>query len=282
MNTNRFFPPMAVMIAISLLVACGGTEDDPTQTAGPKDTLSICEQASAHLTDCTGQPMALAPDCDQAAATEILSQTCAQLGDPGKADFFRNWLCSLGFLYQCPEPVCMPPAEIAAELETTTRCAAYIGVSTCAECDYYLCREQKRAESCGEEGYYLGFARRYCMLFTENTIPRLSSQGKNWIEAVRPCLQEGMEVLSDEASCRLVSDHGYSIHPGCYVDTGFCELPVSDMLAILNTVAPQDLGTQPFTTAIQCLQRWFNPLTLELTPEGWEQIEEEARAQDGE
>jgi len=122
----------------------------------------------------------------------------------------------------------------------------------------------------------LGFARRYCLLFTERTVPRLSAQGKRWIEDVRPCLQDAMEVLSDTASCNLVREHGYSIHPGCYVDNGFCELPITDMLAILNTVAPQDLGIQPFTTAILCMERWFNPLTMELTTEGWEQLNAEA------
>lgn len=262
------------LIGISLILGCSQVDDPAVEQEDA--SAALCAEASAHLSECTGQAMSLGPSCDAVAAREVLDQSCVQLTSPGKADFLRNWLCSLGFMYHCPAPVCEPPPEVVDQLEGATRCASYIAVSSCAECDYYSCRENNREESCGEDGYYLGFARRYCLLFTEQTIPRLSTQGKKWIEDVRPCLQEGMEILSDTASCDLVREHGYSIHPGCYVDTGFCELSITDMLAILNTVAPQDLGVQPFTTAIQCLERWFDPLTMELTTEGWEQLEAEA------
>jgi hypothetical protein len=84
-----------------------------------------------------------------------------------------------------------------------------------------------------------------------------------------------MESVPDDASCEEVRRIGYEAHPGCYIDTGFCELPITDMLAILKTVAPNDLGSQPITTALGCIDRFFHPDTGELTDEGAEELERE-------
>lgn len=84
-----------------------------------------------------------------------------------------------------------------------------------------------------------------------------------------------MEDVSDDMSCSDVKKYGYNAHPDCYVDTRFCDLSITDMIAIFNTVSPLELGLQPFSTGFKCLGEWFNPDTGTLTEEGYEQAQNE-------
>jgi hypothetical protein len=257
-----------LMIATLLLVATGCVEAELEET---NTNPLVCEEVGQHLSECFGQSMPIDPHCDVATAEQVLEQSCAQIQASGKADWFGDWLCRLGFLYRCEAPVC----EDVPGPEEVSSCSDYIGMDGCASCEYYFCRDRNRSEPCGARGYYQGFVGRYCILFTEATIPRLSPQGQQWIADVRPCLQEAMEEVDDEMSCEDVKAHGYNAHLGCYVNTGFCALPLTDMITIFNTVSPLDLGTQPFTTGFQCIRRWFNPNTGSLTDEGWDRAQEE-------
>ena len=232
---------------------------------------SLCAAVSDHLSTCMAMSMPVDPHCDVTAAEEVLAQTCEEIDASGKADWFGDFLCRLGFLYRCEAPTC----EAASDLGEVDDCSAYIDMAGCASCEYYACRDARRAEPCGEQGYYVGFAGRYCTLFTESTVPRLSKWGAEWIDTVRPCLQRAMETASDDLSCSDVKTHGYKAHPSCYIDWGFCELPLTDMITIFNTVSPMDVGTMPITTGFECLQRWFDPTTRRLTAEGQERVETE-------
>ena len=229
---------------------------------------SICEQAAAHVRACAGYSMELGPSCDVELASAVLDEDCSALSDPGKADLFGGLFCRLGFFHRCAAPRCM-----AVRSEPAADCSEHIDTLGCGSCEYYRCRDAAREEPCGANGYYEGFAYRYCVLFAERTEAVLSPRGRAWTARVRPCLQAAMESIGDDATCDEVMSHGYGAHPGCYLDTGFCELPITDMIAILKTVAPRDLGTQPFTTAISCLGRYFDPRSGALTDEGLEQLE---------
>ncbi|MFN7701271.1 MAG: hypothetical protein ACK6CU_20665 [Deltaproteobacteria bacterium] len=257
---NRNF---VVLVPVSMALVLGCANAAPY--AG-----SPCARASEHLRGCLGSAVDLGPSCDEASALAVLEQPCADLRDPGKADLFDGMLCRLGYYHRCPQPTCG-----LAEGAPFQTCSEYIDAGGCTSCDYYLCRDARRDEPCGPSGYYLGFVRRYCQLFTERTAPALSEAGQQWIADVRPCLQQAMESVPDDASCEEVRRIGYEAHPGCYIDTGFCELPITDMLAILKTVAPNDLGSQPITTALGCIDRFFHPDTGELTDEGAEELERE-------
>lgn len=259
-----------LLSALCLMSGVGCVEPGPDAEA-PEADAALCAEASAHLSECLGAGMTLDARCDPEVAREVLAQECGLLNDPGKADFIGDWLCRLGFLYHCPMVLCALEEPLVGALEEG-RCEDFIGVEGCQACDYYLCRELRREQPCGDRGYAMGFARHYCQLFTELTVPRLSPKGQQWIADVRPCLQMALEDIGDDVSCQETQRFGYDSHPGCYVGTGFCELPVSDMLAILNTVAPQDLGVQPFFTGIECVRRWFDPETLEPTDEGREAL----------
>ena len=197
------------------LMGLGCVESAEPDLNGDDD---LCAKAAAHLSACMGQPMPVEPGCDLEAAEGVLAQRCQILKAPGKADFISNWLCGLGFMYLCPMPACEPSQE-TLEAWTAESCSDLIGEQGCDACNYYLCREQTRGEACGADGYLLGFVRRYCVLFTEKTSPRLSSLGQQWIDDVRPCLQMALEELPDSASCQETRDYGYASHPGCYVGT---------------------------------------------------------------
>jgi len=252
---------LVLITALMALVGCAQIEEE----------RSICEDVSIHLSQCFEQSMPMDPNCDVEVAAQVIQQPCSKLKASGKADWFGDWLCRLGFLYRCEAPVC----EGVPSHDEVDSCSDYIGMDGCASCEYYFCRDAQRPQPCGEKGYYQGFVGRYCNLFTEATVPRLSPKGQDWIANVRTCLQLSMEEASDDWSCDEVKKFGYDAHPDCYVDTGFCELSITDMIAIFNTVSPLELGLQPFTTAFKCIGQWFNPDTGSLTDEGWQRAEEE-------
>jgi hypothetical protein len=252
-----------LLISLALMAgslgACGETlEVDDVPPEPELQEESPCVTATRHVAECLDEPVSASLSCDE-------------LDSSGKADWFGDWLCGMGFLYRCPAPVC----NAAPDPATLASCSDYIELGDCGSCAYYACRDAERPEPCGEEGYYLGFVGRYCTLFSVATVPRLSSRGQEWIADVRTCLQESMEYVGNDVSCSEVKRRGYDAHPGCYVDTGFCELPLSDVIAIANTVSPLDLGGQAVTTALECVRQWVVPETREVTTEGLERLEYE-------
>jgi hypothetical protein len=210
------------------------------------DAATRCDAARAHLEQCLGVQVP-AGACDAAAAETTLAQDCASLADPGKADLFGSALCSLGVLSACDVPACpaAPPAT----------CADAISRDDCTQCDYYRCREAAAPVACGPDGYYLGFGYAYCLRYLEVTAPRLSAAGQRFFRDVRPCLMNAVEAeVPTTATCAEVTQAGFASHPRCYLTNGFCDLPLTDWLLILTTIAPADLSfRQILTTGIGCL-----------------------------
>ncbi|HHH31056.1 MAG TPA: hypothetical protein ENK57_22295, partial [Polyangiaceae bacterium] len=229
------YRPTSVALFVGSMVLFGGCV---AQTAEP----DLCVQAQAHLQACGGMQdsdVFIAPTCDPDAAQAILEQPCESLADPGKADFWGRFLCRLGILRHCAVAVCDAPGEFEAELEGS--CAALIDLDGCGQCDYYRCREARSEASCGASGYYLAFGQRYCQRFQQVTEDRLSIEGQAWSQRVRPCLMRALErAAGDELSCIDISRVALDSHPACYAETGFCDLPVSDWVLVLNTIDPAD------------------------------------------
>lgn len=105
-------------------------------------------------------------------------------------------------------------------------CSQYIGT-----CSFYLCREKQHA--CGNKGYYLGFAYKYCRKAELELNKKLSSEGLNWSKQVAVCLQNSVDKIPDDDNCTDVSQMAIKEHAECYVDTGFCELKGSDKRKVL-------------------------------------------------
>jgi hypothetical protein len=93
---------------------------------------------------------------------------------------------------------------------------------------------------CGENGYALSFAYKYCMVYLNE---REEFINKEWQDGVRSCLQR--EMLSklrqhSGESCDDIKHWGLSSHTSCYLrpipnrpDINFCKLPAADMRNIV-------------------------------------------------
>lgn len=231
------------------LVGCAA----PVAEAVPMD-LDICAEARQHLASCVGAEWSeemVGASCDVEAAEAVVGQPCEMLEDVGKADFFGDFLCRLGVLRYCPVPSCDAPNAFGE----AASCGDFIDREDCGQCDYYLCRDAGSSAECGSEGYYQGFGYEYCNRFLQVTEPRLSSAGQVWSQRVRPCLMNALEAdVDDELSCVDIKQVAFDSHPGCYVEAGFCSLPISDWILILNTVDREDVDLrQILTTGIACL-----------------------------
>jgi hypothetical protein len=226
------------------MVACA----NQSASALSEQDFQICETAQQHVRACFGVEVAQS-GCDPVVAQQIVSQSCTALADPGKADFFRNALCTVGMLSQCELPAC-------EDLAPTTECSAYLDRNDCSQCNYYLCRDQAAGSTCGPDGYYQGFGFQYCQRYMQVTAPLMSEAGQKFIRGTRSCLINAMDsqIAADE-SCSIVKEQAYDTHPKCYVDNGFCQLGLIDIALVVASISPQDLSfKQILATALSCLQ----------------------------
>ena len=70
-------------------------------------------------------------------------------------------------------------------------------------------------------------------------------------------MDEMQANLPETASCSDAETAGFNSHPGCYVKSGFCQLPVSDWVLVLATISPSDLNFQQMlVTGVSCLKDW--------------------------
>lgn len=105
-------------------------------------------------------------------------------------------------------------------------CAQYIG-----SCQYYLCREKEHA--CGNKGYYLGFAYKYCRESKTKLVRHMSEDGKAWSQRVALCLQNSVEQIPYDDNCTDAKQTAYREHSRCYLDSGYCDLNKKDQLNVL-------------------------------------------------
>ncbi len=103
------------------------------------------------------------------------------------------------------------------------------------EGDYYRCLDStlRGGAGCGAEGYPIGFGAKYADRSFEEVWYELSPAGQAFFLAVSPCLQQRLaDVVTADATCDEVWQEGFATHAGCYVDSGFCDLPPEDVLVI--------------------------------------------------
>lgn len=105
-------------------------------------------------------------------------------------------------------------------------------MSKANSCDFYdKCLEAKN--SCGSDGYPLGYGLKFCETFNSM---ELSASGEKWITATMACLQERLiDYAEVKTSCDKIHTEAFNNHVQCYVDSGFCKLPLSDKAQIAAT-----------------------------------------------
>ncbi len=137
------------------------------------------------------------------------------------------------------------------------RCQQLMG-----RCEYYLCLEEEIG--CGSKGYFQNFAYPYCKKYKKSEL-FFSSKGKEFLQFVRPCLQDQMdkylanvtlETGQNKAElCSEVKSFAIDSHVTCYEQGHFCGLGTFDKLKVEGLAAKQifDPEIQAFASKInQC------------------------------
>lgn len=124
-------------------------------------------------------------------------------------------------------------------------------------CGYYHCMEKQF--HCADVGvnYFTKLAFPTCSQYEANIKKnKFTDVGVKWIYSVMVCLQKGLtdecflngncsftndnDKVEQKKTCDHITDFTLKFHPGCYIKSGVgvCHLPLSDKLAIWNTVNP--------------------------------------------
>lgn len=126
-----------------------------------------------------------------------------------------------------------------------SRCGAAIG-----NCDYYQCLEDE-VQSCGEQGYVLGYVKPYCQKFVATDFPEVTSAWSDevfpddanpWRDAVLVCLQRSMDqylAKNPRASCEAIQNFGFASHPLCYTaGPSFCAITPQNVFRVGLVIGP--------------------------------------------
>ena len=218
----------------------------------------------------TGFPGSLAAVMALALPLAIASiGACDAPAEPGPEPEPVSALCASGFYYDCPQPACDPAAELLPGESLPTAaddCGAWLDLTECGACQYYACREAEA--QCGADGYLLGYGGLYCDRFATVTELKGSPAVAAWLEDVRACLVQSLDQLAPPGtSCDDLWDIGVDSHSDCYLQTGFCDLAVSDWLAVVNSIDPGDVDMMTaLVTAQGCLGEWLGFGTVAAAP----------------
>ncbi|MFN9548006.1 MAG: hypothetical protein ACK6AD_13260, partial [Cyanobacteriota bacterium] len=100
--------------------------------------------------------------------------------------------------------------------------------------------------------YYMSYGDKYINRFSNDTFPRLSREGQDWLLRARANLQKEMEARLNkdpenfaqlERNPDQFRDFAYSTHPRAYLDAGLSNLPLSDLIEIACTPDIEDILT---------------------------------------
>ena len=102
------------------------------------------------------------------------------------------------------------------------------------DCEWYInCLERRYPCRGTGNGYAIEFAYKFCNLFFDN-YNDFSEAGRNWVDAVRKCLQVQLVPplrLWVSYTCADIRRIAFDSHPGCYtnVNPSMCELGPADV-----------------------------------------------------
>lgn len=142
--------------------------------------------------------------------------------------------------------------DLTKEYNNDRNCADWIGT-----CDFYLCQEKKL--KCGSSGYNLGFGYKYCSGSRFSLYQKMNSpEGKKWVLEVFQCLQKQnlkvTETKMGTLTCQEIKQTSYDSHPDCYVNSGFCELPIIDQAHIMQLIKKELFSMDTIAQGVQILE----------------------------
>lgn len=103
-----------------------------------------------------------------------------------------------------------------------------------AVCNGYL-RIQDRLH-CPADGYLLNTGYRFCRDYVAAD-SQFSPAGRRAMALIRRCLTSSLEARGASLTCDTVEDVAFDTHVGCYVSSGFCELPLADKAIVFKVAA---------------------------------------------
>lgn len=104
----------------------------------------------------------------------------------------------------------------------------------------------KRYPGMTAPSYYTEYGLKYCKVFKDDTRPKLSDIGKEWVDKTMVALQVKLsEILINnpdiELDPALLEEMAFESHVDAYIECGILSLPMSDKIEILMTVDYDDL-----------------------------------------
>lgn len=122
-------------------------------------------------------------------------------------------------------------------------------------CDFYQCLES--ISPCGDHGYAIHFGYKFCTKSENQLMQNMpDDQGRRWVLDTMKCLQQALSDQLDESeiSCQKIKKTGYATHLGCYIQSGYCDLPKQDRSEIIKLLKFQLLKPQNIIQGIHLLQ----------------------------
>lgn len=109
-------------------------------------------------------------------------------------------------------------------------------------CDYYLEKEKEtgcfvKAEEPSD--YLLNFGYRLCHIYHQKA-NSWNDERSLFVKNVSFCLQQAIEKIPFNGSCKELEARAYSTHPHCYVTSGYCKLSASQKSSIIWTAVAAD------------------------------------------
>lgn len=131
---------------------------------------------------------------------------------------------------------------------------------------YYIFREKdfksRTKNKKTPPDYYLTHGNKYCKAFSEKTRPKLSAQGKTWLDKTLIALQESIEKkLKQDPKIELDSTkfrkYAFDSHPDCYIKSGLFKLPAEDLFWVGWTPELKEFFTlETWVQIIQVVKKW--------------------------
>jgi hypothetical protein len=135
----------------------------------------------------------------------------------------------------CPgDPMCQPTCKDPP----VKSCAFY---ADCAEATL----------QCGAGGYPLAYGQKNCLAF-QSDLTKYTAAGQAFIWSTMHCLQLALlQAIQCDSTCDTAGTAAFNSHPKCYIDSGFCGLPIKDWWQVVKTVGWDLAGIKPIQQMLQ-------------------------------
>ena len=139
--------------------------------------------------------------------------------------------------------------NVIASVDASNQCSHLKG-----DCEFYACMEEEY--KCGRTGYPSNFGGKYCLGFTAIE-KNFTERGKLWLQNTRACLMQKILNAPDYNNCEELREGSFADHVPCYVESGFCQLPIKDKLKVFKLIKRELFRIETiktgFYTLYQCI-----------------------------